>query len=198
MFLSEKQHLFTQFLSEWGDEFSQIYHILRYISSYPRLAGRFAFYSINDTPERINRSQTEWVALVQQFNHPAEKEFFKPYWVPLEHDGYKLFIDLSSPGFNLFEARYFPFEPYCWTKKIWFENISRFLASATDDTIDTYAEEKEFSKKWDKEIDALFAKRIDRGAAGKIPLEEISAQKIFIPDVEPEIKVSIRQTASCF
>lgn len=187
MKLSEKQHLFTQFIAEWGDEFNKIFHILRYVSSYPRLAGRFARHGINNTPELIDRSQTEWLGLVSQFSHPLERDFFKPYWVPLEHDGYNLFIDLSSPGFTLFEAQYFSFEPYCWTKKIWFEDINVFLTSATDESINVTRILTENEKKWDEEIDTLFLKRIELGVAGKINPPEISDQEIFIPDGEPEI-----------
>lgn len=156
MNLYGKQHLFTQFLAEWGDKFSQIYHILHYISSYSCLAGRFARHGINNTPELINYSQTEWLGLVSQFSHPLEKDFFKTYWVPLEHDGYNLFIDLSSPGLTLFEIHFFAFPPYTWTKKIWFKNISDFLLAEDENLERIEVELVKNEKIWRKEIDKLF------------------------------------------
>ena len=97
--------------------------------------------------------------MVAQFEHPLEKDFFKTYWVPLESDNYDLFIDLSSKRFVLFEIEYFPFEPYQWTKKIWFEDMSKFLVSATDSSIDIKAGLKENKRIWESQIDDLLKKR---------------------------------------
>ena len=59
--------------------------------------------------------------------------------MPLESDGYHLFIDLSSRTYEVFEVHFFPVEPYYWTNKIWIDNMSNFLLSANDSFADLYA-----------------------------------------------------------
>ncbi len=164
----EKDKLFEEFLSKWSEEFNQIPNIVRYISSYYKLSFKFACHSINNTPVRINNSQMEWVSLVSKFVHPLEKEFFKPYWVPIESDSYDLFIDLSSKTFTLFEVQYFPFEPYQWYNKVWFEDMGEFLAWATDPSVDIDRQLKENDKKFQEIEKELFKDRDELGYEGKI------------------------------
>lgn len=132
---SEKQILFKSFLDEWGLQFSKISPIIKYISSYPELTSKlknFKPLAIED----INESQLEWVSLVSLFDNSIEVEFFKPYWVPIQSNSYDYFIDLSSNSFPIFEINYFYPEPYRWDRNIILKDISEFLASVDDPSID--------------------------------------------------------------
>uniref|UniRef100_UPI003216AFB4 hypothetical protein n=1 Tax=uncultured Draconibacterium sp. TaxID=1573823 RepID=UPI003216AFB4 len=186
----DKHKLFNEFLSKWSKEFNQIPNIVKYISTYLKLANKFICHSINNTPKRIKNSQLEWVSLVSQFDHPLEKEFFKPYWVPLKSDSYDLFIDLSSKTFTLFQVHYFPFEPYQWYKKIWFEDMGEFLAWATDPTIDIESQLNENDLKSKRIVDDLFEKRDELGFAGKIDNREIENDDILVEDAETEVQIN--------
>ncbi len=188
---SIKQKYFNQFLKKWETEFNEIPNILKYISSYSILDSKFASYSIIDTYEHIKISQLEWVSLVAQFENSLEKDFFKPYWIPLESDGYDLFIDISSGTFTLFEAYYFPMQPFQWFKKIWFKDMSQFLASVSDSTIDIEKQIKENERNWNKKIDGFYVERDKLGYAGKIDFGEIKKEDIYIFNDENEISCQL-------
>jgi len=132
---SEKQILFKSFLDEWGLQYSKISPIIKYITSYPELTSKlkdFKPLAIED----INESQLEWVSLVSLFDNSIEVDFFKSYWVPIQSDSYDYFIDLSSGSFPIFEINYFSSEPYRWGRNIILKDISEFLASVDDPSID--------------------------------------------------------------
>jgi hypothetical protein len=46
-------------------------------------------------PGDIDASQEDWVRLCSKYENPHEKDFFKPYWVPIVKDSYDYFIDIS-------------------------------------------------------------------------------------------------------
>lgn len=123
---NQKEILFEQFKSRWEEKLNKIPSILRYISSYPEVANKIkGFYPF--TLDEVNNSQLEWISLLAQLDNPIETTFFKEYWVPIQHDGYDYFIDLSSDSLPLFEADFFPIEPYCWCKCYIFKDLSQFL-----------------------------------------------------------------------
>lgn len=145
---SEKQILFKAFLVEWGLQFNKIAPIIKYIISYPELKSKFKSFKPLK-PENINESQLEWVSLLSQLENPIETDFFKPYWVPIQSDSYDYFIDLSSDSYSIFEIHFFFFEPLCWYRKYIFNDISEFLVSVDDPSIDL---DNQISKNYDESM----------------------------------------------
>ena len=131
---SEKQILFQAFLVEWGLQFNKIPPIIKYITSYPELTSKLKSFKPLKV-EDINESQLEWVSLLSLLDNPIETEFFKPYWVPIQSDSYDYFIDLSSDSFSIFEINFFFLEPRRWYRKYIFKDISEFLISVDDPSI---------------------------------------------------------------
>ncbi len=127
----EKHILFESFLHEWKHKFRAISFILKYLATYPELVDKLKMFQPIDSTN-IDDSQLEWVSLISQFDHPLEKEFFKPFWVPINQNEYDYFIDLSSETFSLFEIQYLSYEPYRWRKKYLVEDIGDYLLLADD------------------------------------------------------------------
>lgn len=155
MVYSDKKILFKEFLSKWGESFNKIPSILKYLSTYPEIAGKLEDFNPL-TIDELNSSQLEWVSLVAQFDNHIEKSFFKNYWVPIQKNGYDYFIDLSSELLPLFEVHYFFFEPYRWYKQYIFKDLSQFLIDIdqSDFSIEKHFKELE-DNKW-SEINDFF------------------------------------------
>ncbi|MDA3818079.1 MAG: hypothetical protein PF486_11930 [Prolixibacteraceae bacterium] len=122
-----KQKLFAEFMDEWGEQFSKVQPIINYLSSYPimiektRLMGTFV-------EEGLEEHQLEWISLIAQLYHPLDRNFFKPYWVPIFKDRYDFFIDISNPGYPIFEQCYFWLKPYDYYKAFISFEIDKVLA----------------------------------------------------------------------
>jgi hypothetical protein len=152
--------------------------ILRYIKSYPQSFLKLEGCYLLDEKE-VEASQANWLQLLEKFEHPLEKEFYKPWWVPLEKNRFGLYLDLSTPGFTLFQTIYFPFEPYAWTKKIMFENMTDFLASADETNNETDIQLFENEDEWQAEIDSLFKQNRELGLSGQIEPRPIEVDDLF-------------------
>ena len=177
MIFAEKQILFESFLSEWDYKFKNIPFILKYLASYPELVSILKDF-VPLQPEEFNQSQMEWVSLITQFDHPLDHEFFKPYWVPIQNDGYDYFIDLSSENLSLFEIQYFFFEPYKWYKKYHFKDITELLISVDDPSVDIKLHQRMNHSETLAERKQFFIERDLLGFEGKIEPIEISLRLI--------------------
>ncbi|MCD6346899.1 MAG: hypothetical protein J7L96_05695 [Bacteroidales bacterium] len=178
----KKQKLFIEFLHQWGDKFKQAQSILEYIDTYPDLIIKLNF-NLMDTKE-LKDYQFIWISLLAQFDNPIETEFFKPYWIPLQDDGYDFFMDLSSEDFPIFEAMFFFNEPYRWYKKYLFKNTSEFLASMDDSSIDLDLQLAENEEAAWIEFEAFFKERDKLGYEGKIKLNPLERDDLFIDQEE--------------
>lgn len=167
---------FQTFLTNWQNEFKQIPYILDLISSYPEINKHFEDIDFLSNDEFI-QSQQEWVALVAKFEHPLDKDFFKPCWVPIEKDGYDYFIDLSSGTYSIFQIIYYPFEPYGWIEKYVFHDVSLLFQSLEDDSINLEEELEENEIDYFNSLGDLQIKRKELGFAGEIPPPEFDADK---------------------
>lgn len=125
IYQKEKQKLFKTFLNEWGEKFAQIQHILHYLHTYDNVTKKLELNELLN-PDEIENSQMEWVWLYSKFDG-LEKEFFKPYWVPIQSDCYNYFIDLSTKTFSVFSYHYFFFEPYQYFNLTLFKKISDLM-----------------------------------------------------------------------
>lgn len=172
----EKQNLFESFLNKWDHKFKNIPFIIKYISSYPELVSKLKDF-VPLQPEEISKSQLEWVSLIVQFDHPLDHDFFKPYWVPIQNDGYDYFIDLSSETLALFEIQYFCMEPFKWHKKYHFKDIAELLISVDDSSIDIQHHQQMNKLEMVAEREQFFIERDLLGFNGKI--EPIEIDKNF-------------------
>ena len=175
---SDKQILFESFLKEWGLKFNQMPSILNHISSYPELKSKLENFNPLSS-ESINESQLEWISLVSQFDREAEKVFFKPYWVPIQCDSYDYFIDLSSPSLSIFVAQYYFFEPYRWLKKYLFKNITEFLASVHNPSINLDSQLRANDEESRRERRRLHNERERLGFSGEILPALIEKDSLF-------------------
>ena len=103
-------------------------------SSYPEILNTVEIDALVE-PEYLVEHQKNWIDFYSKFDNPIEKEFFKPYWIPLQTNSYDFFIDMSDKNYPLFETRYFFYEPYQWYKKYIVKNIYELLLSSDDDKI---------------------------------------------------------------
>src|SRR6056297_4127579 len=111
MHFSKKQQFFSQFLSEWGREFREAVHVVKYIVSHPELHRELNQFNPIDESNCMEL-QMEWVSLVERFTHPLDLEFWHPYYVPVQCDKYDLYLDISAGKFTLFTTFYNPVEPH--------------------------------------------------------------------------------------
>ena len=122
------------FFKQWRPKLQQVSSILRYLHTYPQTLSALKMEDCITVSE-LYEQQEDWVHLCSQFEG-EEKEFFKPYWVPIQRNGFDYFIDMSDNSFPIIEAFYDYFdEPYFWDKKIYFSSIT-WLMLAEDENVD--------------------------------------------------------------
>lgn len=174
----DKHTYFRTFLLNWQNEFKQIPHILYLITSYSEFNNHFKDINLISKNE-LEQSQQAWVTLVMKFEHPMEKDFFKPYWVPIEKNSYNHFIDLSSGTYSIFSTTYYPFEPYGWIKEYLFHDVSLLFQSFGDKSINI-DEELEFNLiDFCNCLGDLQIKHRELGLAGKILPPSIAPYKFY-------------------
>lgn len=127
----EKNQFFNAFISFWHQEFKNLKAILRYFHTYDEQLSHSVNGQFLDENE-LDESQLDWLWLLSKLENPIENTFFKPNWVPVNRNEYDLFVDLSSPTFELFRAEYFCFEPYQWFKYPVIRNIPDLMISMDD------------------------------------------------------------------
>jgi hypothetical protein len=127
-----KQKLFAEFMDEWGEQFSKVQPILNYLRSYPIMLEKTRFWG-KFVSSGIEEKQLEWISLVAQLDHPLDKKMFKPFWVPIFEDSYEFFIDISDPGYPIFEEIFFWLKPYDYYPVFLSFEIDKVLASLDED-----------------------------------------------------------------
>jgi hypothetical protein len=125
-------YVFNDFINDYKSEFPRIKSILGYLHTYPELLSKLNLDLLK--PDALDIRQQDWVRLVSQYDG-LEKDFFKPYWVPIGRNQLDIFIDLSDKELPIFEMEYFFFEPYHYFKTFLFYKISDLLV-ATENDID--------------------------------------------------------------
>lgn len=105
------------------NQLKDLQYILHYLHTYPRALSDL---KIDDliTPKELEKQYEEWIRLYSKLE-TTEKEFFNPYWLPIQRVGFDYFIDLSDPNYPIIEAFYNYFdEPYSWERKELFNSIN--------------------------------------------------------------------------
>ncbi len=120
------EYNWSQFLLEWKKPYHDVKNILRYLNTCPSLIAQLKINDLN-TPAALDDHQKDWLSLLSQYEG-MEKAFFKPWWVLVSSSSLDLFIDLSDPGYPLFESEYIFVEPYHYFRNFLFNNISDLLS----------------------------------------------------------------------
>lgn len=178
-----------KFKQEWGIHYQNAKHILAYLNSYPKVLPKLRIEEIHN-PENLDEAQIEWIWLCSKFDNPIEKDFFKPYWIPLEVNSYDHFMDISDENYPIFDINFFFYEPYRWYKKFVSEDIRDILLSP-----DTGLDLKKILDKNDKarwvQVDEFFKERRKLGYEGKISVEPVNHFEI-IPEDSKSYRIKIK------
>ena len=95
----------NSFQAKWGNQLSDISLIIEFIHFNPLIAEKLELKNLLTVSELI-ANQNEWVKLLEKYDG-LEKDFFKPYWVPILKGGLiGVFIDLSDFNYPLFHVEY--------------------------------------------------------------------------------------------
>ncbi len=178
---------FELFLNSWGKQFEDIKNILTYLYTYPDLLSNIDLQNLHDS-ESINTEQEDWVRISSKFDHTLEKEFFKPYWVPIVRDSLDYFIDLSDENYPIFETHYIFFEPYNWHKQFIIEDI-RSLLLASDANIDLHEIiEHNEGRRWEQ-VHHFFEQRRKMGFEGKLHIDPVKPAELILEE-SSDIQIS--------
>jgi len=133
------------FIKQWKTQFEQVRSILQYLHTYPTVLSDLKIEDLI-TPQQLYKHQEDWIRLCSKYDN-MEKDFFKPYWIPIQR-GYGCFIDISDSKFPVIESFFNCIKkPYCWEKIYLFKSIKELML-AEDNKIDleTYRNDKEMEK----------------------------------------------------
>jgi len=125
--INAKEQLYYTFLKRYGNRFDKIPAIIQYLNTYPAVFTALKIKKLINH-EEVSIRQKEWVWLVSNFKG-QEKDHFKPYWFPIEKEGYDFFIDLSNEHLPLFESTFYIFEPYGYFNTVLFNSINDLMLS---------------------------------------------------------------------
>ena len=175
MHSTNPKHL-ESFIKTWNEGYLKVKNILKYLSTYDDVLKKIEITEILD-PANLDSSQTEWIWLCSKFEHPLERKFFKPYWIPIVKDSLDYFIDISDDTYPIFEAKFFFLEPYRWYKNYLTHNVIELLLSL-DENID-YDEIADRNEKqhWNT-LKELFEKRRNLGFEGVLHVKKVSLKEI--------------------
>jgi hypothetical protein len=113
------------FFMEWEKQLKAVSFILDYLHTYPNVLNQLKLEEVLTSNELFN-SQKDWIRICSKYEG-MEKEFFKPYWVPIQKSSFDYFIDLSDPNYPIFEISFTFFEPYSYQRMNLFNSISELM-----------------------------------------------------------------------
>lgn len=93
------------FFQKWENQIRDISFILNFLHTYPQVLKQFEFQDLITSDDLIN-SQSDWVRYCSKY-YGLEKEFFMPYWVPIQKSSFDYFIDLSDKKYPIFKFSFF-------------------------------------------------------------------------------------------
>lgn len=136
---------FNFFIEKWEKQLNDASFILSILNTYPHVLKKLNFEDVLNSNEIVN-SQKDWVRICSKYKD-LEKEFFKPYWVPIQKSSLDYFIDLSDTNYPIFKISFVFFEPYSYKRINLFDSINELLILAdTDIHIETIS--TNFKNKW--------------------------------------------------
>ena len=136
---------FNFFIEKWEKQLNDASFILNILNTYPHVLKKLNFEDVLNSNEIVD-SQKDWVRICSKYKD-LEKEFFKPYWVPIQKSSLDYFIDLSDTNYPIFKISFVFFEPYSYKRINLFDSINELLILAdTDIHIETIS--TDFKNKW--------------------------------------------------
>lgn len=82
------------FIDEYNKQLEDVQYILQYLKTYPTILSDLRIEDIIE-PDNLYQQQEDWIRLNFKFKG-IEKEFFKPYWLPIQRVKFDYFIDISD------------------------------------------------------------------------------------------------------
>lgn len=95
---------FDQFRITWKEELEKLGQLLDELTQYQEILNEIDLTDILKTEELITY-QKNWIQLQSKYKD-VEKDFFKPYWVPIQSSVHNYFIDISNPEFPIISSVY--------------------------------------------------------------------------------------------
>jgi hypothetical protein len=133
------------FFQKWESQISDVSFILDFMHTYPLVLKQFEFEDLLNSEELV-KSQKDWLSTCSKYEG-MEKDFFQPYWVPIQKSSLNYFIDLSNPKYPIFEFGFVFFEPYSYKRMNLFDSIDELmLLGDSDSNIEEIT--TEFKDRW--------------------------------------------------
>jgi len=121
-----------EILIEWQAELEDVKHILRYLMSYPDVLSEAELANLV-TPEKLIKHQRGWVELYLSYDG-LEKDFFRPYWVPVNSSDYDYFMDLSDSKYPIFNTYFHWIHPQCYIRENLFNSVNDLMLAEDRNT----------------------------------------------------------------
>ena len=82
--------------------------------------------------DELLKSQMDWISTTSKYEG-MEKDFFQPFWVPIQRSALSYFIDLSNPNYPIFKSSFIFSEPYSYEKMNLFDSINELMLFGDSD-----------------------------------------------------------------
>ncbi len=79
-------YTWDDFKSEWYSQFKKAENALKLVNFYPERL-HLVYLGNLLSHQQLENSQRNWVSLCNKL-HPADREYFKPYFVPINSDSF--------------------------------------------------------------------------------------------------------------
>lgn len=113
------------FEKEWIEGFAEVEAILNYLEKNPATVNILRGKKLH-TSEDLLKIQKDWISLCGKYTG-MEKDFFKPYWVPICSTSLDFFIDLSDKNMPVIESVFYFIEPMQYMKIVLTDNASDLI-----------------------------------------------------------------------
>jgi hypothetical protein len=133
------------FLHEWDKQLQDLSFILDFLNTYPQIIKQIGLDDLLTSDELI-KSQLDWVKICSQYEG-MEKEFFKPFWAPIQKSTLSYFIDLSNQKYPIFKYGFVFFEPYSYERMDLFNSIDELMLLGDSNT-DIEGIKNDYKDKW--------------------------------------------------
>lgn len=165
----------TIFVQHWGDAFENARHIIHMLGEEQEILDHMGMGTLVEARD-LEARQDEWIRLCGRFHHPHERDFFKPWWIPIEKGSLSLFLDLSDENFPVFRTHYLFVDPMQWYSEPVVDEISQLLL-ARDVGYDLEALKKRNERIARNRVDNIFREKVDMVFKGELEVEPLDREE---------------------
>jgi hypothetical protein len=140
-----KKLLWNDFITEWNEPYELAKNAIKLINLYPERLKLVGLGNLLEYHE-IDESQKEWVWLNSQLDNQIDRDYLKPYLVPINSDDFKVFIDISKNEMPLIEPGYDFVSKDRWMHLTRFESALELIQFLDSEITEPPPIDKEFSK----------------------------------------------------